>query len=78
MYTIAMGMVSVFLLGCGVLVGALLLNVVASALGLMSWYDFVKDPGQATAVSYVWLFVVYPLGLGVVAYYSAKLLGLLA
>lgn len=67
----------IFLLGCGILVGALALNGVASLLGLMSWYEFIKAPGQAGGVSLVWLFVLYPLGLGCAGYISAKLIGLI-
>lgn len=71
-----MQLLSIFLLGAGVLVGALALNFAASALGLASWYDFVKDPGKTTPLSYLWLFVLYPFGLGVAAYVAAKLLNL--
>ncbi len=63
----------IFLIGVIVLVGAILLNSVASLFGLMSWYDFLRAPRSATALSYVWLFVLYPFGLGVLAYYGTML-----
>lgn len=63
-----MQMLLIFVLGVGVLVGALALNAVASAFGLLSWYDFLKNPGAADVLSYLWLFVLYPLGLGLVAF----------
>jgi hypothetical protein len=65
----------IFLLGAGVLACALGLNLLASALGLMSWYDFLKNPGAASALSYLWLFVLYPFGLGAAAYGVGKALG---
>ncbi len=68
-----MGFLSIFAVGLLILVGALALNFGASQLGLMSWYDFLKSPQSAGAISYLWLFVAYPFGLGVVAYYSMKL-----
>lgn len=66
----------VFVLGIGILAGALILNYIASLLGLMSWFEFVKEPHKATPLSYLWLFVFYPFGLGIVAYYVLKLIGL--
>lgn len=65
-----------FALGVAILVGALLLNIAASSLGLMSWYDFLKSPGDAGVASLLWLFVGYPAGLGVIGYWSYKLLNL--
>ena len=71
-----MQVVLIFLLGLGVLAGALVLNAIASFFGLSNWYDFLKNPSHTSFVSYLWLFVVYPAGLGVVAYCVAKLLSL--
>ncbi len=66
----------IFALGVAILVGALMLNIAASALGLMSWYDFLKQPADAGIVSLLWLFVLYPAGLGIIGYFAAKLLHL--
>lgn len=66
----------VFILGVLILVGALVLNGIASSLGLMSWYDFLKQPSAAGIGSLIWLFVGYPLGLGVIGYFASKLLNL--
>ena len=71
-----MKIILVFLLGVGILAGAIILNVVASRFGLSSWFEFFKAPGQVTTLSYIWLFVVYPLGLGIVAYFAYKFLNL--
>ena len=47
--------------------GALILNVVSSQLGFTNWYEFLKNPSGANVLSYIWLFIGYPLGLGFVA-----------
>lgn len=65
---------SIFLLGIAILFGAILLNLFASRVGLLSWYDFLKKPSAITVFSFFWLFVVYPLGLGLVAYWALKYL----
>lgn len=67
---------SIFLLGIIILVGAIILNIFASFVGFLSWYDFLKNPGKANFISYIWLFVIYPLGLGLIAYFAVKLLNI--
>ena len=71
-----MKLLSIFLLGIGILLVAIVLNVIASRIGLLSWFEFIKNPSEATPLSYVWLFVVYPLGLGFTAYLLSKFLNL--
>jgi len=71
-----MNIISIFAFGIGILVGALILNFLASVLGLMSWYDFLKDFHKANWISYLWLFIIYPLGLGFTAYLLSKLITL--
>ncbi len=66
----------IFILGVAILTGALLLNVVAGSFGLMSWYDFLKNPGNAELASLLWLFMGYPAGLGILGYWSYRLLNL--
>lgn len=66
----------IFLLGIGILVGAIVLNYLASLLGLISWYEFLKDPKKAEFFSYIWLFIIYPLSLGLIGYGMVKLLNL--
>ena len=69
-----MQILNIFLLGMGILVGAIILNIFTSRVGLLSWFEFLKNPDKANVFSYIWLFVLYPLGLGVIAYVVAKLL----
>jgi len=71
-----MNLISVFIFGIGILVGALILNFIASGLGLMSWYDFIKEPGRENFLSYLWLFIIYPFGLGLTAFILSKFINL--
>ena len=66
----------IFILGIAILIGAIILNALVARVGLLSWYDFLKNPSKANLLSYAWLFIFYPLGLGIVAYWAAKLLNL--
>lgn len=66
----------VFLLGLIILLGAIILNIFASKVGLIGWYEFLKNPGNTDIPSYLWLFIAYPLALGVIAYYAYKFLHL--
>ncbi|GDX62643.1 hypothetical protein LBMAG34_1770 [Candidatus Saccharibacteria bacterium] len=52
------------LYGYVLLLSAIVLNLIASKLKIKSWYDFIKKPKQTSAVSYIWLFLIYPLSLG--------------
>jgi hypothetical protein len=71
-----MKIIFIFLLGYGILAGAIALNVFASRIGLMSWFEFIKEPDKADLFSYIWLCIIYPLGLGLVAYLAVKVLNL--
>ncbi|PIS04551.1 MAG: hypothetical protein COT81_05905 [Candidatus Buchananbacteria bacterium CG10_big_fil_rev_8_21_14_0_10_42_9] len=71
-----MKIVFIFILGLAILVGAIILNIIASYLGLLSWFEFLKNPQKAGVASYVWLFIIYPLGLGLIAYLAYRILNL--
>lgn len=66
--------IKIFAIGFGVLVGAIVLNLIANKIGLLSWYQYIQKPHAAGLISYIWLFGVYPLGLGLIAYYMNQLL----
>ncbi|MBA3679112.1 hypothetical protein H0W80_02890 [Candidatus Saccharibacteria bacterium] len=59
----------IFLIGTGLLGGAIALNYIASALSLTTWYTFLQKSKDTSVFSYIWLFIVYPLCLGALAYY---------
>lgn len=71
-----MKLIIILLLGIGILAGALVLNLVSSWLGFANWYEYLKDPQNTTTSSYMWLFLVYPFGLGLIAFFAGKVLGL--
>jgi hypothetical protein len=64
----------IFVLGLIILAGAILLNVIAGSLGLTTWYDFLKNPKDVSVISIIWLFIIYPLGLGLIGYISFNVL----
>jgi hypothetical protein len=62
----------IFIAGVGLLLGAIVLNGIAKFLGLPTWYDFFAKP-QLTLISFFWLFIMYPLGLGGLVFILSKL-----
>jgi len=54
------------IIGYGILIAAILFNLVLSKLGISSWYDFLLS-NKDKYTSYVVLFIIYPLILGYVA-----------
>lgn len=64
-----MKVILIFITGLGILAGAIILNILSSKVGLMGWYDFIADSSKAGVLDYIWLFILYPLGLGTVSYY---------
>jgi hypothetical protein len=67
-------MLKIFLSGTAILIAAIAVNAAAKTLGLQTWYDFLgrmSERGVATALqdtaplSLLFLFVIYPLFLGI-------------
>ncbi|MBN88515.1 hypothetical protein CMO95_02885 [Candidatus Woesearchaeota archaeon] len=54
------------ILGYGILIAAILFNLVLSKLGLSSWYDLLLG-NKDKYTSLVILFIIYPILLGYVA-----------
>jgi hypothetical protein len=63
--------------GYTVLVGAIILNVLATSLGIVTWYGFLESAAvlgffgairQAGVISTLYLFALYPLLLGWMAW----------
>lgn len=63
-----MNILIIFVYGIIILIGAIILNIIGSFFGVMSWYEFLKEPGKAKIFSYIWLFILYPFGLGLIVY----------
>lgn len=70
-------MLKIYITGVAILIVAILANILAGLLGLMSWYDAlitlqkngVNALKQWRWMDYAWLFLLYPfiLGLGYMA-----------
>lgn len=66
----------IFALGFGILAAAIILNIVANKLRFLTWYDLLKNKETTNFVSYLWLLIIYPLLLGLVAYVLIKILNI--
>jgi arginine exporter protein ArgO len=75
-------LVKIFLVGLVILVGAIVINALAAALGLSTWYTFLSGitqhgllPSlrQARLVDLLFLFILYPVGLGSLAALAERL-----
>jgi len=64
---------SIFIFGYSILSVAIVLNVLARAFNIKSWYDFLNSPNDTSILSYIWLFIMYPFTLGLVPYVISKL-----
>jgi len=64
-------MIKYYFIGVIILISAILANIIASKLGLKTWYDFLNsiENSSLKLMDYIWLFGIYPLILGL----SAKL-----
>lgn len=71
-----LNLLKIFVLGVSILLVAIILNIVAAKLSLTGWYDYLQYFGKKTPslVSYLWLFIMYPLLLGAAAYLASRLL----
>lgn len=67
----------VFLTGWGILIAAIILNIIALRLGITTWYPFFEEINKTgfnkafsglSFISKFFLIVIYPLGLGAIAY----------
>jgi len=62
-----MSILHIFLTGFGILIGAILLNLIANSLSIASWYEVIGGKKGLTFLDYFWLFIAYPFLLGAVA-----------
>lgn len=66
----------IIITGYAILIGAMLLNWLAVKFGLMTWYDVFKSSKKLNSISIIWLFLIYPASLGLIAYFSIYILAL--
>ncbi|MFN7037682.1 MAG: hypothetical protein ACK4SN_15085, partial [Bellilinea sp.] len=73
----------ILFIGLIILVGAVILNGLASWLGLVTWYTFLAKIAQqgwlsafrqTPIISHLFLFLIYPLSLGGLAWLGLKLI----
>jgi hypothetical protein len=73
----------IFALGLAILIGAIIINAIATITGLTTWYAFINNIRQTgllkaivneKIISLIFLFLIYPLLLGTIGYYMTKLL----
>lgn len=60
--------VEILIYGWALLLGALVVNGLAKWVGLPNWYEFLGKPRGHSWYEYAWLFVGYPLALGLIVY----------
>jgi hypothetical protein len=63
------------IVGFGVLFVAIILNVLAKIIGLITWYDFINN-FKIDFFSILFLFIIYPFVLGLSSYYLVKWINL--
>ena len=77
-------MLKIYIIGLSILVFAIVVNVLVSKFGILTWYDFgqelsktgssaIKDAG---IVNLIWLFFLYPICLGLSVIIGEKIYGL--
>jgi len=74
-------MLKLYVIGLAILITAILANFLAAKLGLLSWYDFLNHLSakgsdgfkEARFIDYLWLFLLYPLALGLGYWFGLKL-----
>ena len=77
-------MLRIYIIGLSILVFAIVVNVLISKFGISTWYDFgqelsksgssaIKDAG---IVNLIWLFLLYPICLGLSVIIGEKIYSL--
>lgn len=70
-----------YITGFGILITAILVNLIATHLEISTWYSFLKNIGQEgfsgalnnpEICSFIFLFMVYPLVLGYISWLIIK------
>ncbi len=66
----------IYCLGLSLVLGAIILNYLAGYLGLTTWYNFLNQSTKTDLTSYLWLFILYPICLGLLSYFLSRYLNL--
>lgn len=65
--------IRILLNGYAVLIAAIVLNFLAKAVGLQTWYDLFFGEG-VSIVSWAFMLVIYPALLGLTCFYADRLI----
>lgn len=64
-------MLRLYIIGISILIVAIIANALAMKLNLLTWYDYISVLTKSNAseitvrfIDYIWLFLAYPLTLG--------------
>ena len=76
-----MNIIEIFAIGFGILIGAIVINILANMLGITTWYTFAKNISkqgikaitETGILSLIFLFIIYPFLLGLIGYSIARL-----
>ena len=69
----------ILLSGFFLLFFAIIINAIIQYFNIMNWYSFLMIlktkswPREITFVDYFWLFIGYPLSLGIIIYLSSRI-----
>ena len=77
-------MLRIYIIGLSILVFAIVVNVLVSRFGISTWYDFGQELSKSGAnaiketgfVNLIWLFLLYPICLGLAVIIGEKIYGL--
>ena len=77
-------MLRIYIIGLSILVFAIVVNVLVSRFGISTWYDFGQELSKTGAnalkdagiVNLIWLFLLYPICLGLSVIIGEKIYGL--
>lgn len=76
-------MYEIYLIGLAILIGGIIINVFANFIKLTTWYLFLEKVNKyglirtlkkESFISIIFLFIIYPLLLGLIGYYFGGLL----
>ena len=78
-------MLRLYIIGVFILLIAIIANIIIGKIGLSTWYDFGPQffkrgfvvMGEVGVISCIWLFVLYPIILGIGYLIGEKMYGLL-
>ena len=69
-----MDILKIYLIGLAILIVAILVNGLSKKIKIVNWYDYLLKVKKPKGIDYIWLLILYPFLLGIVAYYAYQLI----